>query len=88
MVRGVVLGVCIVSVVALTSARAAAQEAPNVQVFAGYSYLRLDGLGLDKGNLSGWGTSGTVSVNKWLGAVPHSEATKTTFGSRRVLYSR
>jgi hypothetical protein len=39
-----------------------AQEAPPVEVFGSYSYLRPDG----GGNLHGWNASVAVSLNRWL----------------------
>jgi len=48
---------------------AQAQEAPRVETFGGYSYMRLedDGSGLDR-DLNGFNMSGNITVlGKWLG---------------------
>ena len=42
-----------------------AARAQNVQLFGGYSYLRLD-TGAEHANLNGWEASGTLK-NSWLG---------------------
>lgn len=44
------------------SSQAFAQEAPPVEVFAGYSYFRPDG----GGSLHGWNASVAVSLGRWL----------------------
>jgi opacity protein-like surface antigen len=45
---------------------AQAQDAPKVEVFGGYSYLRADD---DDGgiDLHGWNASTAVNINKWVG---------------------
>lgn len=45
---------------------AQAQEAPKVEIFGGYSYLRADD---DDGgiDLHGWNTSTAVNINRWAG---------------------
>lgn len=49
---------------------AAAQEAPKVEWFAGYSFGSFEtGAGLDRLSLHGWNTSLAGNVNGWLGAV-------------------
>ena len=47
---------------------AQAQEAPKVEIFGGYSYLRADDNngGID---LHGWNASTAVNINKWVGIV-------------------
>jgi opacity protein-like surface antigen len=46
----------------------AQDEAPKVEIFGGYSYLRLDDdfTGLDR-DLNGFNTSFTTNLNKWFG---------------------
>lgn len=45
---------------------AQAQDAPKVEIFGGYSYLRADD---DNGgiDLHGWNASTAVNINKWVG---------------------
>ncbi len=46
-----------------------AQEAPNVEVFGGYSYLRTEvGRALNN-DLHGWDASVAANLNKWFGIV-------------------
>ena len=47
---------------------AQAQDAPKVEIFGGYSYLRADD---DDGgiDLHGWNASTAVNINKWVGIV-------------------
>lgn len=49
---------------------AQAQDAPKVEVFGGYSYLRADdyfNINNDGIDLHGWNASTAVNINKWVG---------------------
>lgn len=46
---------------------ALAQDAPRVEVFGGYSYLRGDEEDFPETDLHGWNVSGNVNLNKWFG---------------------
>ncbi len=46
---------------------ALAQDAPRVEVFGGYSYLRADSQDFPEHNLNGYTVSGNVNLNKWFG---------------------
>jgi outer membrane protein OmpA-like peptidoglycan-associated protein len=47
-----------------------AQEVPQVEVFGGYSYLRVNPPGDDDGyNFNGWNGSIAVNANRWFGMV-------------------
>jgi opacity protein-like surface antigen len=50
------------------SSAAIAQDAPKVEVFGGYSYLRINpGSGFSGINLNGWNASVAGNFNRWLG---------------------
>jgi opacity protein-like surface antigen len=49
----------------LVSVPGRAQEAPKVEVFGGYSFLRPEG----GGNLNGWQVSVAGNINDWFGVV-------------------
>ena len=59
--------ICEGVIMLLITSAAMAQEAPSVDLFGGYSYLHLNTLGLDKGNLNGWNSVATVNAREWLG---------------------
>jgi opacity protein-like surface antigen len=54
------------SVVLFMTVSANAQDAPRVELFGGYSYLRVDA-GLFHINTNGWNASITGNVNNWFG---------------------
>ncbi len=51
----------------ILSAAALAQDAPRIEVFGGYSYLRADSQDFPEHNLNGYAVSGNVNLNKWFG---------------------
>jgi opacity protein-like surface antigen len=60
----------IVALVLLVSGGALAQDAPKAEVFAGYSYLRVNpGSGINGINLNGWNASLAGNFNNWFGVV-------------------
>lgn len=60
--------VCAFAMLILLPLTAAAQETPKVEIFGGYSYLRVDD-NLDGVNLHGWNASVAGNVNRWFGLV-------------------
>ena len=52
----------------LVSAPTMAQDAPRVEIFGGYSYLRAD-RGDNGINLNGWNAAVAGNINKWFGVV-------------------
>lgn len=63
--------VCLLGMLLLFGAAAAAQETPKVDIFAGYSYVRGNPAtsGDPSFNLHGGSLSGAWNVNNWLGIV-------------------
>ena len=57
----------ILSLMLMLSLVAVAQDAPRVEVFGGYSYLRADSQDFPEHNLNGYTVSGNVNLNKWFG---------------------
>jgi opacity protein-like surface antigen len=51
------------------SLSAAAQDTPASELFAGYSYARVDASPADDLNLHGWNASLSGNVNRWFGIV-------------------
>jgi opacity protein-like surface antigen len=63
--------VCLLAgLVLLLGASAMAQDTPKVEVFGGYSYLRVNpGSGFEGINLNGWNASIAGNFNDWFGVV-------------------
>lgn len=57
----------ILTLLLMLSFVAVAQDAPRVEVFGGYSYLRADSQDFPEHNLNGYTVSGNVNLNKWFG---------------------
>ena len=58
-------GLFIAALLFLLPVRAAAQEAPNAELFGGYSFIHKE----DGGNLHGWNFAVNGNLNKWFGLV-------------------
>ncbi len=59
---------CLCGLLLLTAVCTRAQEAPKVEVFAGYSFYHANpGLSLHGGNANGWNASFNWNWNRWLG---------------------
>lgn len=69
--------ISVLSLILLAALTASAQDTPKAELFAGYSYLHLDG-GVSKtlgflfprgGSANGWNVSISGNVNRWFGVV-------------------
>jgi opacity protein-like surface antigen len=61
--------VIVIGIILCFCSSSRAQDAPRVEIFAGYSYLNLDTEGAgNRLNMNGWEASAAFNFNHWLGA--------------------